>query len=150
MGRGSGESFPNEMSNRLGNAQGVDRGQGAVNGQQKAGEHFPGFGPKNQISYTLILRRRRPARPRTPEPSISNVLGSGTGLEPKKVWGTPSVQPVWLEVGTYTRTLEYGPGVKPAMRAASGSGDGCPSLRNQASALIAEFAPPSARARVYR
>src|ERR1035438_2279516 len=90
--------------------------------------------------------RARPASPRMPDPKVSNVLGSG--VDPRKVCGTPSVQPVWSVVGTYTRTAESAPGVKPANRAASGSGAGCPSLMNQASALIAEFAPPSATASV--
>src|SRR5664279_4192301 len=34
--------------------------------------------PTNPSSYRLILRRSRPASPRTPEPNITSVPGSGT------------------------------------------------------------------------
>ena len=52
----------NGLGNRLENAHAVGRGQGAVNGQKKAGEHFPGFvDPKNQLQIDLAAQNARKA-----------------------------------------------------------------------------------------
>ena len=51
----------NVLGNRLGNAHGVGRVLGAVNGQKKAGERFPGFVDPNQLQIDLAARNARKA-----------------------------------------------------------------------------------------
>jgi len=64
---------------QFGKGCGAPTGCGTPNGQNNAGDERPGVLDDASEDQRLILRRRIPARPRTPLPNISRVLGSGVG-----------------------------------------------------------------------